>query len=423
MNTKPRLAVLSGVLPFPGRSGQQQRVANKLRAFREQFHVTFITIAASDQVEQVRAQLTGCVDDVILLQWPALDKWQVRWRYVLPELTYVARTGAKRSNYWLSQIAFTPENLQTAVAGHEPFDVVVFEYWHAHQAAPFWQATGARCILDMHDILWQSYDRQLQARPLPAFLRQRMVARYRWQEERAWTYFDGLITINSAEHDYVAQRLPRTPLYYAPMGVDLTLWPYSWQPADPPRIGYYGGLGSSHNQRDALLVYAQIMPHVWAQFPDAELWLVGSNPPEHMLELGRQDPRVQVTGFVEDVAAVLRTLALVICPWQGRYGFRSRLIEVMATGVPIVASADAAYGMDFVHGKGIFFADDDTTMAKYALRLLDDKPFCHSQSQVARRQVEQRYSFEDTYVRLATQLHDWLPQSEKPVSEARCTLT
>lgn len=404
MNTKPRLAVLSGVLPFPGRSGQQQRVANKLRAFREQFHVTFITIAASDQVEQVRAQLAGFVDDVILLQWPALDKWQVRWRYVLPELAYVARTGAKRSNYWLSQIAFTPENLQTAVTGHEPFDVVVFEYWHAHQAAPFWQATGARCILDMHDILWQSYDRQLQARPLPAFLRRRMVARYRRQEERAWTYFDGLITINSAEHDYVAQRLPRTPLYYAPMGVDLTLWPYSWQPADPPRIGYYGGLGSSHNQRDALLVYEQIMPQVWAQFPDAELWLVGSNPPEHMLELGRQDPRVQVTGFVEDVAAVLRTLALVICPWQGRYGFRSRLVEVMALGVPVITTSDAVYGMRFVSDDGIWIRDTSAEMCRVAVELLADSPALRSQSQRAHKQIVEKFSYEKTYIVLVEKL-------------------
>src|SRR5690606_14691233 len=111
-------------------------------------------------------------------------------------------------------------------------------------------------------------------------------------------------------------------------GIDLQKWPYSWQPAQPPRIAYYGGLGSPHNQRDALQCYEEIMPTVWAHFPDVELWIVGSRPPATIQALAEQDSRVTVTGFVERVQDVLQTMTAVLCPWTGKYGFRSRLIEV-----------------------------------------------------------------------------------------------
>lgn len=42
---KPRLLVISAILPFPLNSGQRVRVYNKLLALRELFHITFLGVA------------------------------------------------------------------------------------------------------------------------------------------------------------------------------------------------------------------------------------------------------------------------------------------------------------------------------------------------------------------------------------------
>ena len=39
-------------------------------------------------------------------------------------------------------------------------DGALFEYWHAVDLIPLLQQRGVACILDMHNILWQSYRRQ-----------------------------------------------------------------------------------------------------------------------------------------------------------------------------------------------------------------------------------------------------------------------
>jgi glycosyltransferase involved in cell wall biosynthesis len=267
----------------------------------------------------------------------------------------------------------------------------------------------------MHDILWQAYARGVDSRRLlPPWLWRWLIGRYRRAEERAWTAFDRLIAINHAEQTYVRRALPDAPeVFYAPMGTDLRRWPYSWQPGEP-RLAYYGGLGTPHNQRAALRCAREIMPAVWRHAPQTELWLVGSNPPESLRAL-TADPRIKVTGFVEEVQEVLRTMTAVLCPWTGKYGFRSRLIEVMALGVPVIASADAVYGMDLTEGEGLFLSDDAHGFAKRALALLNDPAFAADQSRLARAQVQDCYSYEGTYVTLMDDLTAWLTPAREGV--------
>lgn len=404
MNSKPRLLVLSQVLPFPGAAGQQQRVAYKLRALRPYFHLTFLTAVPLPQVQPVQEKLLEHCDEALVIPSLYSSGLWIRLYHRLRGLVFILRSGLKFSNYLIGQLEFAPRRLE-ALLQDQRFDCVLFEYWHAAGSLPIFIRRGIPCVLDMHDLLWQSYSRQLEAHPwLPGWLRKWAVERYRRQEEAAWAKFDVLIAINRAEYEYTRQRAPENvQMFYAPMGVDLERWPYSYQPASPPRLAYYGGLGSPHNQRDALFCYQQVMPLIWERAPQAELWIVGSNPPASLKELER-DPRVKVTGYVEHVQEILRTITAVLCPWSGTYGFRSRLVEVMALGVPVVASPDAVHGMGLVEGQGLLLGQGATDLAQHAVRLIQDPGFAAGQSRQARLQVEASFSFEASYGQWAIDL-------------------
>jgi len=206
----------------------------------------------------------------------------------------------------------------------------------------------------------------------------------------------------------VAERLqPGQRIFYAPMGISLEAWPCRGQPATPPRVAYYGGLGTPHNQRDALRVARHIMPRLWQRFPQTELWIVGSKPPKEILDLAG-DSRVHVTGFVERVAEVLASMTLVIIPWTGRYGFRSRVIEVLALGVPLITTTDAIYGMELEPDQGLFLRDEDAGMAAAAETLLADPSYAREQGLLARAQAEKKFSFQATYGTMALDLNRWL---------------
>jgi glycosyltransferase involved in cell wall biosynthesis len=409
--SKPKLLVISAVLPFPGSAGQQQRVAYKLRALRDDFHITFLTAVAAEQVEQIEDRLADYCDDALVMasDYGGLERY---W-HKAAGLFFTLRTGLKFSNYVIGKLDFSPERVAAAIDGRD-FDVVLYEYWHSVGSTEVFRSRGIPTVLDMHNVLWESYKRQLDAKPLPGWWAQRAVRLYKQAEEAAWSQYDALIAINKAEEDYARDVVGLgMPIYYSPMGTDLSLWPYSWDPVDPPRIAFYGGLGSVHNQRDALRCYDRIMPYVWDMLPEVALWIVGSNPPEFIREIGERDERVTVTGFVDEVQPVLAGMRLVLCPWQGTYGFRSRLIEVMGLGVPVIASPDAVYGMNLEHGAGIFLEDDDMQMARLAVALLQDEGLAETQSEWARRQVEEKYSYEASYGRLVDEFKSLIEASKR----------
>jgi glycosyltransferase involved in cell wall biosynthesis len=406
--SKPRLLVLSHVLPFPGDSGQQQRVSYTLRAAREIFHVTFATFAAPAVADKVKEQLSQLCDDVVLLPALYARTRAEKARHQIAGTLRALRTGLKLSNHIIGQVEFSPSRISGHL-GSKDFEGVLFEYWHAAESTAVFQRRGIPCVLDMHNVLWQSYQRDLNSgNRFGRAWRLRALRKYRAQEERAWSRFDGLITINREEHKYVEKTMSNgRRLFYAPMGIDLSEWPYSWKPGRLMRLAYYGGLGSRHNQRDALRCYEGIMPEVWRRWPDAELWLIGGDPSESIRALAA-NPLVNVTGFVKDVQSLLSSMSVVLCPWTGTYGFRSRLIEVMSLGVPVVASSDAIYGMDLEHGKELLLGKDDSELAAHAISLLEDDSQSMAQSRCGRQAVELRYSIASTYEKLMCELNDWL---------------
>ena len=405
--TKPHLAVISHVYPFPGNAGQQQRVRHKLDAFRERFHVTLITVGDQGQITALREQLLSFCDEVIILPSQYSKTFWSKIVHRLWGTLWAWWSGLKFSNYLIGQVEFSPARIAKYLEEYD-FDGVVFEYWHAAATAVAFQAQDIPCVLDMHNILWRAYARQLISKPFPDWYKRRAIYSYRQNEEQAWTLFDGLITINAAEHDYVHNQLPTQHLFYTPMGVDLEKWSYAWSPVRPPRIIYYGSLGSEHNQRDAWHCYTAIMPQVWSSYPEAELWLVGNNPSAQLQQIAASEPRVQVTGFVDNIQTVLATASLVLCPWTGRYGFRSRLIEVMALGVPVVTTGDAIYGMNLQGENGILLGESNEQLAHQVLRLLDNPAFANEQSQLAHQAIIEQYSFAATYERLSIELWQWL---------------
>jgi len=400
-------------MPYPRTAGQQVRVYNTLVALRPVFDITLLTFCVPGEAALAQKEAAPLVDRVIALPSITQRHGVARLWHKLAGALYGLGTGLKASNYILGKVELSPARIATHCGG--PYDVVLYEYWHTHESVRAFQRAGIPCVLDMHDVLWQAYESEL-TNLAPAWvgpLRDRRVHAYRRREEAAWAEFDALIAISAGEAAYARSVLPEKPILVAPMGIDLTKWPYGWSPVTPPRVAFYGGLSGPLNCQSVVRCVQQIMPLVWQDVPDAEFWIVGANPPPEITAL-RADSRIHVTGFVPDVASLLATMRVVLCPWRGTYGFRSRLIEVMAVGTPIVATPDAVFGMGLDAGRGLLLAEQDIALAAHCHRLIENLRMAQSQSAQAREQVEREFSFEATYGRLARELLQVVRRAPRP---------
>ena len=394
--------MVSHVAPVPATAGQNQRVRYTLEALRRHFQVTFVTPEA---VHEGAPDFSELVDRLVTVPSPPGGSVSRRIR-ALGDTAYAAVTGLKRSNRQIDRM-LAPDAV-ASVLDPADFDLAFFHYWHAQGVVGAFKDAGVPCVLDMHDALWRARGSQLREAGAPAFWASRQERHYRRREEAAWERYDGVVAINAAEADEARAVVGDRPVWYAPMGVPLERWSVETNLASPPRVAYYGGLGSRARELAVLRCANDIMPSVWAQVPDAELWVVGSNPTEPVRRLAEQDPRITVTGFVDDPAELLATMAAVLCPFVGRFGFRSRLIEVLACGVPIVATPDAIHGMGLDVDPGLLLGEDDDQLAAACVTVLQD-PDTTVRAGAARRQAD-RFDFEGTYGRLAEALRSFVSE-------------
>ena len=304
---KPQLLVISAVLPFPRESGQQVRVCNTLAACAPLFETTFLTFAPTGALAHTRRELSMLVDRPVVLPSITQRHFAARVYHKIAGSGYVLATSLKSSNYILGSVELSPRRIASACP-IGTYDVVLYEYWHTHRSLSLFQPRGIPCVLDMHDVLWRSYEGELRAHPsslVRAMLPQR-VRVYRRREESAWARYDALIAISAGEAEYVRSVLPQKRVLLAPMGIDLEEWSYRWTPSSPARFAFYGGQGSAQNRASVLSCVSRVMPLVWSRLPDAEFWVVGANPPPTVVAL-QADPRVRVTGFVPDVGRGARS--------------------------------------------------------------------------------------------------------------------
>jgi glycosyltransferase involved in cell wall biosynthesis len=377
-----------------------------MKALSRSFHITFAT-AASDPAAVKRA-LMEVSDDAVVLPSAYPVQRSGRFRHKVAAGTFAAMTGMKTSNYTIGQLELSPDRLLPHLEGRG-FECALFEYWHAADLVPALRAKGVPCVLDMHNVLWQARAVELNdlSRVMP-WVGQFQLNRYRRHEERIWTYFDGVVAISSGELEYVRSRLPSsTRLFYMPMGVNVSAWPFERRVAEPPRIVYYGGLGNYHNQEGVRRCMKHIMPDVWTKFPEAELWIVGNNPPPEVKILER-NPRVHVTGFVQRPQEILATMSVALCPFLGRFGFRSRIVELMLAGVPVVATPDAVFGMGLAERQALLTGEVDAELAQHVTTILSNSDVGNCLSRRARGIVEQDYSVEATYESFSRELFGWL---------------
>ena len=87
------------------------------------------------------------------------------------------------------------------------------------------------------------------------------------------------------------------------------------------------------------------LPRLREKRPTLNLLIVGANPSAAVRRLGAI-AGVSVTGSVPDVRPYLRRAAAMVAPLAIARGTQNKILEAMASGVPVVTSTIAAGGVD-----------------------------------------------------------------------------
>ncbi|MDB5888148.1 MAG: sugar transferase, PEP-CTERM/EpsH1 system associated [Rhodocyclales bacterium] len=145
---------------------------------------------------------------------------------------------------------------------------------------------------------------------------------------------------------------------------------------------------------DAVCSFAdEVWPGILAQWPAARFYIVGMNPSEAVMALA-QRAGVTVTGTVPDVRPWLRHARVVVAPLRVARGVQNKILEAMAMGRPVIASATCAVGIKAGHGEELLVADSVAEWSAATTSLLADAVWAEQVGQRARERILADYSWE-----------------------------
>ncbi len=220
-----------------------------------------------------------------------------------------------------------------------------------------------------------------------------MEARKLLAAERIWCpRFDANAVVSEAEGDVLTQGCADVRVEVVPNGVDTT---YFTPRPDPGghKLLFCGSMDMHPNQEAVEYFLAKMWPQVSATVPDATLDIVGRKPPSWLVERAKADPRVRVTGFVEDVRPYFKEATVCISPIISGGGTRLKILDSLAMGVPVVSTSFAASGLDLEHGRHILLADGDERFTTETLRLLTHRDIRQQLAREGARRVDELYSW------------------------------
>jgi sugar transferase (PEP-CTERM/EpsH1 system associated) len=234
--------------------------------------------------------------------------------------------------------------------------------------------TGVPAMVDLHDSMTLLCRRILSAertmrRQLLAYLG--VISVQRLEKSLAWTF--DLATTNSTVDEQVIRELcPALRTLTITNGVDVDYFSPDSASPEADKIVFTGVMDYPPNEDAALYFSKEIFPLVRAQRPQAQFWIVGSNPSATLKGLARTGG-IHVTGSVDDVRPYVRSATVFVSPLRLGSGVKNKILAAMAMQKATVATPLSLDGLDLTDGRELLVAQEPRLFADKVLQLMSDE--------------------------------------------------
>lgn len=291
----------------------------------------------------------------------------------------------------------SPEALRTVadLLRRERFDRVICDFLFSVPNIPVLE----QAVLFQHNVettIWRRHV-AMAADPFKRLFFRQQCNRMEAYESSVCRRMSHVVAVSADDSDRMRRMFNISHVSDIPTGVDIGYFrPPEPKPAASASadLVFVGSMDWLPNIDGATWFAEEVLPLIRRRRPDCSLVIVGRKPPRKVTDLARQDPRIHVTGTVDDIRPYLWSSSVAIVPLRIGGGTRLKIFEAMAARIPMVSTTVGAEGLPVSPGDDILLADSPQDFADRCLELLETPGLGPRIVENAWEMISSRFSWE-----------------------------
>lgn len=390
--------MISPYLPWPLHVGSSVRIFNLLKELSLRGNQIFL--------------VGGTKEDGLITNSKLNQFCQKIFTYKLPERSFadfIFRSLFSSQIY--PALKFQTENLREKlrlILSNQNFDLIWVNFSFMVETLPLDLIKDTRIILDQHEYEGFVYQDYLQEGNIgEKFFALLNLIKFEKFIKKIFSQIDAVLCVSKEEAEITKLKMKnQVNIWEVPNGVSEEFFqPISHFRNKPNYILLCSNMTVRRNIDAAIWFVKNVFPKIKGKIPDAKFWIVGANPTPEVWKLNSISG-VKVTGTVDNIKDYYQKGKVFVAPYRFGAGTKLKVLEAMASGIPVVSTNIGCRGIDVIDGKHLLIADNEDDFANRVIELLTNFEKRKKLALAARKLVEEKYQWKKIVDELEPKLLD-----------------
>lgn len=372
-------------LPFPSISGRKTCLYNYCKIISENLGYKLIVAAFLEEGDDPNKK-PDFIDELIILPE---EKKINRIKNIIINSFIKRKLPIQTALYWSN----TANEIIKKIIEEKKVDIVIADMIRTTE-----YIKDAKCykIADLDDRISLRYKRQLKndfkninpygaflnkmpnlikrimlLSPIKKFVTKNEIYLLNKYELEVGKKFDKTIFVAKKEAEELNKELGEEKAYAVPLGVDVNFFKPEENIKKENMIAFLGALSVAHNETTVINFIENIFPKILQRDNNIKFIIIGGGASDKLLKY--KSNNIIFTGRVDDVRDYLKRCKVFVCPMTFGTGIKTKNLEAMAMGLPVVTTSIGAENIEAQNLKDWIVTDEYEDFAYSVLKLMNDE--------------------------------------------------